>query len=189
MSVKPQRGYCGSAPKIATAKNRPPSKTFYGESILIQLDDRPGKRPPNIYSFRAKCTYQPRGRRLLSSRGYLRVAGFGAAFPYGIHPNRLSGGPAARAAVPRHASIELVSFDPTNFSDAMRELRDRTVATGQHAITQRSVVAKRIGGTATDVGQAVAGGASALGQEMGSRAASLARRKLQRDSNQTDDFE
>ena len=71
----------------------------------------------------------------------------------------------------------------------MRDLRDRTVATGQYAITQRSVVAKKIGGTATDVGQAVAGGASALGQEMGSRAASLARRKLQRDSNQTDDPE
>ena len=51
------------------------------------------------------------------------------------------------------------------------------------------MVAKEIGGTATDVGQAVAGGASALGQEMGSRAASLTRRKLQRDRNQTDDFE
>jgi hypothetical protein len=57
----------------------------------------------------------------------------------------------------------------------MQELRDRTAATGQHAITQASVVAKEIGGTATDVGQAVAGGASALGQEVRSRAASLAR--------------
>jgi len=46
--------------------------------------------------------------------------------------------------------------------DAIQELRDRTAATGQHAITQASVVAKEIGGTATDVGQAVAGGASAL---------------------------
>jgi len=36
-------------------------------------------------------------------------------------------------------------------SDAMQELRDRTVATGQHAITQASVVSKEIGGTATDV--------------------------------------
>jgi hypothetical protein len=33
--------------------------------------------------------------------------------------------------------------------DAMQELRDRTAATGQHAITQASVVAKEIGGTAT----------------------------------------
>ena len=114
MSVKPQRGYCGPAPKIASATNRPPSKTFHGESLLIQLDDRPGKRPPNIYSFRARCTYQPQGRRLLSSRRYPCLAGFGAAFPYRIHPNQLSGGPAARAAVPPHASIELVSFDANN---------------------------------------------------------------------------
>jgi hypothetical protein len=71
--------------------------------------------------------------------------------------------------------------------DAMQELRDRTAATGQHAITQASVVAKEIGGTATDVGQAVAGGASALGQEVRSRAASLARRKLQRPRDHTDD--
>jgi len=62
--------------------------------------------------------------------------------------------------------------------DAIQELRDRTAATGQHAITQASVVAKEIGGTATDVGQAVAGGASALGQEVRSSAASLARRKV-----------
>jgi hypothetical protein len=81
-----------------------------------------------------------------------------------------------------------VLTQPT-LSDAMQELRDRTVATGQHAITQASVVAKEIGGTATDVGQAVAGSASALGQEVRSKAASLARRKLQRPRDQTNDPE
>ena len=74
-------------------------------------------------------------------------------------------------------------------NDAMQELRDRTVATGQHAITQASVVAKEIGGTATDVGQTVVGSASALGQDVRSRAVSLARRKLQRPRDQTDDPE
>jgi hypothetical protein len=74
-------------------------------------------------------------------------------------------------------------------SDAMQELRGRTVATGQHAITHASVVAKEIGGTATDVCQAVAGGASAVGQELRSRAASVARRKLQPSRDQTDDPE
>jgi hypothetical protein len=68
----------------------------------------------------------------------------------------------------------------------MQELRDRAVATRQHAITQGSV-AKEIGGTATDVGQVVAGGASALGQEVGSRAGSLARRKLHRPRDHIDD--
>lgn len=69
----------------------------------------------------------------------------------------------------------------------MRESRDRTVATGQQAITQASVVAKEIRGTATDVGQVVAGGASALGQEVRSRAALLTHRKLQRPGDHTDD--
>ena len=70
------------------------------------------------------------------------------------------------------------STRPT-ISDAVRELRDRTVATGQHAIKQASVVAEEVGGTATDVGRAVAGRASGLGQEARSRATSLARGRLQ----------
>ena len=133
MSVKPQRGSCGPAPKNRERNKSTPPKTFHGESLLIQLDDHPGKRPLNIYSFRARCTYQPQGRRLLSSRGYPCVAGFGAAFPYRIHPNRLGGGPAARAAVPPHVSIELSALTQPTFSDAMRELRDRTVANDRSA--------------------------------------------------------
>jgi hypothetical protein len=78
------------------------------------------------------------------------------------------------------------SIRPT-LGDAIQELRARTVATGQHAITQASVVAKEVGDTAADVGQAVAGRASALGQRARSRAVSLARGKLQRD--QDDDQE
>jgi hypothetical protein len=106
MSLKRQRGSCGPAPKNRERNKSTPPKTFLGESLLIQLDDR-----PVIYSFRARCAYQPQGRRLSSCKGYPGVAGFGAAFPYRIHPNRPSGGPAPRAVVPPHASIELVSFD------------------------------------------------------------------------------
>ena len=71
------------------------------------------------------------------------------------------------------------SIRPT-VGDAIQELRYRTVATGQHAITQASAVAKEVGDTVADVGQAVAGRASAFGQEARSRA-SLARGKLHRD--------
>jgi hypothetical protein len=67
--------------------------------------------------------------------------------------------------------------------DAIQELKQRTVATGQHAINQASVVAKEVGGTAADVGQALAGRASTLGHEARRRATSLARGKPQRDQN------
>jgi hypothetical protein len=93
----------------------------------------------------------------------------------------------AFAAARRVQVSEWSELTRPTLSDAMQELKDRTVATGQHAITQASVVVKEIGGTATDVGQAVAGSASALGQEVRSRAASLARRKLQRPRDQTGD--
>jgi hypothetical protein len=80
------------------------------------------------------------------------------------------------------------SIRPT-LSDAVQELRDRTVSTGRHAITGASVVAKEIGGTAADVGQAVAGRAGALGQGARNKAASLMHGKLQRARDQTDDPE
>jgi hypothetical protein len=80
-------------------------------------------------------------------------------------------------------------FTRPTISDAVRELRDRTVATGQHAIKQASVVAEEVGGAATDLGRAVAGRASGLGQQARSGATSLARGRLQRPRDQTDDPE
>lgn len=80
------------------------------------------------------------------------------------------------------------SIRPT-LSDAVQELRDRTVSTGRHAITEASVVAKEIGGTAADVGQAVAGRAGALGRGARNKAASLMHGKLQRARDQTEDHE
>ena len=61
--------------------------------------------------------------------------------------------------------------------DAMRELKDRTLGTGQLAITQATVVAKEIGGTAADVGQAITEGAVTLGKEARSLSTSFARGK------------
>jgi len=78
-------------------------------------------------------------------------------------------------------------FTRPTISDAVRELRDRTVATGQHAIKQASVVAGEVGGTTTDVGRAVAGRASGLGQEARSKATGLARGRLQRPRDHTED--
>ena len=80
-------------------------------------------------------------------------------------------------------------FTRPTVSDAVRELRDRTVATGQYAIKQASVVAEEVAGTATDVGRAVAGRAGGLGQEARRRAASLAHGRLKDPRGQTDDPE
>jgi hypothetical protein len=80
------------------------------------------------------------------------------------------------------------SIRPT-LGDAMQELKDRTMASGQHAITQASVVAKEIGSAAADVGQAVAGRASAFGAEARGKATSLVRGKLQRPRDQTEEPE
>jgi hypothetical protein len=93
-------------------------------------------------------------------------------------------------AVARRLQVEGWSdFTKPTISDAVRELRDRTVATGQHAIKQASAVAEEVGGAATDVGRAVAGRAGGLGQEACSRATSLARDRLQRRRDQTDQTE
>jgi len=73
--------------------------------------------------------------------------------------------------------------------EAVRELRARTVASGQHAVKQAAFVAHEIGDTAAGAGRTVARHADELRREASSKVSSFGRGRLRRPDDRTGSME
>ena len=73
--------------------------------------------------------------------------------------------------------------------EAVRELRARTVASGQHAVKRAAFVAHEIGDTAAGAGRTVARHADELRREASSKVSSLGRSRLRRPDDKAGSIE
>ena len=73
--------------------------------------------------------------------------------------------------------------------EAVRELRARTVASGQHAVKQAAFVAHEIGDTAAGAGRTVAMHADELRREASSKVSSFGRGRLRRPDDKAGSIE
>ena len=73
--------------------------------------------------------------------------------------------------------------------DAVRELKARTVASGQHGIRQAAFVAHEIGGTAAEAGRTVARRADKLGRDASAKSDVFGHGRLRRPDDKADGIE